>query len=258
MGSLAQLVGGPHHFGVIVVDRESLRLIDMRMGTPVAEHEVKTSPYPTPFDVKAGGEANKGYQKWKAEEARHYFKVFSLEIGEFVNRYRPHGLILMGTEENVQRFADFLPQELREMIVHIDNAPVVPTSAAVAERLAPFFEEHALRWEAETIDRLRDQVQEGYMAVAGFDATLEQLQEGKLDTLVLARRAERQGQHCLRCGFYLTAADGACRYCGGQLEPEVDLVEAMVRMAAEQEVDIAFVDPTAIADLDGTGGLLRY
>jgi hypothetical protein len=258
IGPLAQILGRPQHYGVIVVERESLRMIDVQFGVAQSEYKVKTSAYPTPGDVKAGGEASKGYQKWKAEESRRFFKEFALEVGEFVSRYRPAGLILMGTTDNVQGFMDALPLDLRQLIVHIDNAPVVPTSAEVLLRLAPFFEEHANQVEAETIDLLRDRVQQRYFAVAGFEKTLEQLQEGKLDTLVMARRAERSGTHCLRCGFYLVASDGACRYCGGNIEKGVDLVEAMIRLAAEQEVEITFVDPTAVTDLDGTGGLLRF
>ncbi len=258
VGSLAQILERPHHYGVIVVDREWLKMIDVRLGAPVAEHEVKASAYPTPGDVKKGGEAAKGYQKWKAEESRHFFKEFVLEVSEFVSRYRPDGLVLMGTTDNVERFAEFLPPDLQDGIVHIDNAPVVPTSAEVLKRLAPFFEEHADREESEVVDRLRDRVKQRYFAVAGFEETLEQLQEGKLDTLVLSRRAERSGTQCLRCGFYLAVTDGACRYCGGKIETGVDLVEAMIRLAAEQEVDVTFADPSVLADFDGTGGLLRF
>lgn len=258
VGSLVQILERPHHFGVIVVDREFLRMIDIQLGTPMVEYEVKTSAYPSPGDVKKGGEAQKGYQKFKAEESRRYFKEFALEIGEFVSRYRPDGLILLGTDDNVQRFGTMLPQDLQELIVHIDNAPVVPTSAAVMERLAPFFEEYAEQAEAEIIDLLRDRVQQDYLAVKGFEDTLLQLQEGKLDTLIMARTAQRSGTQCSRCGVYLAAPDGACGYCGGKIEPGIDLVETMIRLAAEQEVDITFGDASILADFDGTGGLLRF
>lgn len=258
VGTLAQILGRPHHYGVIVVDREWLKLIDVRLGVPVVEHQVKTSPYPTPGDVRAGGEAAKGYQKWKAEEARRFFKEFVHEIEEFVRRYRPDRLVLMGTEENVQRFVEFIPEELRGKLVHVDNAPVVPTTAAIVERLAPFFEEDALRVEAETVDRLREQIQQRYHAVAGVEETLDQLQEGKVDTLVLSRRLESSGVQCQRCGFYLVAPNGACRYCGGEIETGVDLVEAMIRLAAEQEVEITFTDPGITEDFGGVGGLLRF
>lgn len=255
---LVELVERPHHYGVIVVDREWLKLIDLRLGIPVAEEEVKTTPYPTPGDVKAGGEAAKGYQKWKAEESRRFFEEFTAKIEDFVGKYRPDGLILMGTQDNVERFARFLPEELRRRIVHLDNAPVVPTTASVIERLGPFLEEDEARNEAESVDRLRERVGEGSRAVSGVEETLLQLQEGKLDTLVLSRHLECEGTQCLRCGFYLTAPDGACTYCGGEIEAGVDLVEAMIRLAAEQEVDITFTDPGATEGFGGVGGLLRF
>lgn len=258
VGPLAQIVERPNHFGVIVVDTEFLRMIDVRLGTPLVEYEVKTSPYPTRLAVKKGGEAAKGYQKWKAEETRGFFKEFAVEIGEFVSRYRPDGLILLGTDDNVERFGTMLPQDLQELVVHIEKAPVEPTSAAVLERLAPFFEEYAEQAEAKTINRLRDRVQQDYMAVAGFEDTLLQLQEGKLDTLIMARTAARSGTQCLHCGVYLAAPDGVCNYCGGKIEPGVDLVETMIRLAAEQEVDITFGDASIMSDFDGTGGLLRF
>jgi len=258
VGTLAQLLERPHHYAIIVVDREWLKLIDVRLGVPVAEHQVKASAYPTPGDVRAGGEAAKGYQKWKAEELRSFFKEFVQEIEEFVRRYRPDRLILMGTEDNVQRFVEFIPEHLRAKLVHVDNAPVIATTAAILERLAPFFEEDAARDEAEAVDRLREQIQQDYRAVAGVAETLVQLQEGKLDSLVLSRNLECSGTQCLRCGFYLTEPDGSCRYCGGEIEPGVDLVEAMIRLAAEQEVDIIFTDPSATQDFGGVGGILRF
>jgi hypothetical protein len=258
IGALAQILARPHHFGVIVVDREWLRLIDVRLGTPVVEHEVKTSAYPTPADVKSGGYSAKGYQKAKANEASRFFRVFALEILEFDRRYRPDGLILLGTPDNVQKFLEFLPPELSTKIVHTDRPPAVRTSAEILDRLAPFFDEVVQRNEAEAVSLLRDRVEQSFLAVSGFETTLEQLQEGKIDSLVMARAAERAGDHCLRCGFYLTASDGKCRYCGGTIKGGVDLVEAMIRLASEQEVDITFVDPNALTDLGGTGGLLKF
>jgi peptide subunit release factor 1 (eRF1) len=115
-----------------------------------------------------------------------------------------------------------------------------------------------LRDEAETVNLLRDRVEQSHFAVSGFEMTLEQLQEGKIDTLVMARATERSGVCCLHCGFYLTASDAKCKYCGGAIEGGVDLVEAMIRMASEQEIDITFVDPKALTDLGDTGGILKF
>ncbi|HEX7117397.1 MAG TPA: hypothetical protein VF212_01330 [Longimicrobiales bacterium] len=258
IGPLAQIVEQYHHHGLILVDREHLRLIDVYLGEALAEHEVRTDPYPAPHDERAGGEAAKDRQKRKAEEVRHFFKEFALETAEFDRRYRPDDLVLLGTRENVVHFTEFLPQQLREKIVHTDHAPVHASTAEIVERLRPFFQRQSEKEEATAADRLRDRVGHNHLAVADFPDTLEQLQEGKVDTLVLARDIERPGAHCRRCGFFLAGPDGACPYCGGALERSVDLVEAMIRMAEEQEVRLSFVAPEAVADLNGVGALLKF
>ncbi len=87
---------------------------------------------------------------------------------------------------------------------------------------------------------------------------MERLQEGKVDTLVMSRDLERSGAHCRRCGFFLARRDGSCPYCGGELDRRVDLVEAMIRLAEEQEIVLEFVPAEALADLDGVGALLKF
>lgn len=255
---LSELLERHHRHAVVIVDRESLRLLSIDLGVPVVEFEVETEPYPAPHDVQAGGYSAKDYQKRKAEEVRHFFKEFAQEVGEFVRRYRPDDLILLGTEDNVSQFLDFLPQDLQEMVVHTDNAPGPPTRAAVLERLGPFFDEQSRREELAAIDLLRDRVSQQHFAASGVASTLEQLQEAKVDTLVVARDLKSTGAQCLRCGFYLVQTDSACPYCGGDLEHGIDLAETMIRMAEEQEIAIEFVDPQALQDLGGAGALLKF
>ena len=125
-------------------------------------------------------------------------------------------------------------------------------------RLAPVFRRHLEREEAEAVDLLRERIRESHKAVAGFEATLEQLQEGKIETLIIARESEARGGRCDKCGFLLARASGACPYCGGDVSDGIDLVEEMVRMAEEQDARIGFVAASTLHDVGGVGGLLRF
>lgn len=258
IGPLAQVVETHRRHGVIVVDREHLTMLAIYLGTPLIRHEVETQPYPAPHDVQAGGYSAKDYQKRKAEEVRHFFKEFALEVAEFDRRYTTDDLVLLGTEDNTSRFMEFLPAELQAKVVHVGPAPVVAGNAEILERVAPIFQEQVEREVAGAVGVLRDRIANGHLAVAGVSGTLQQLQEGKLDTLVVSRDLEHEGARCLRCGFYLARSDSACPYCGGQLEVGVDVAEAMVRMAEEQEISVAFADPESVVDIGGVGGLLKF
>lgn len=258
VGPLVEIVQSYHHHGVIAVDREHLRLLSLYLDQTLHEREVETDPYPAPHDVKRGGFSAKDFQKRKEEETRHFFKEFADEAGDFVSRYRPDDLILLGTPENVQKFTEFLPDALRSMIVHTDRLPIDATAAEIREKLAPVFDGYLEEREARAIDELRDRVGQKHKAVAGLDDALEQLQEGKLETLVIARKLEQSGGRCDQCGFLLARSDGKCPYCGGDVSDGLDIVEEMVRLAEDQAVRIEFVASTAISDLGGVGGLLRF
>lgn len=247
-----------HHHGVVLVDREHLRILSLFMDRTVRELRVDTEPYPVPHDVKRGGYSAKDFQKRKLEEVRHFFREFADQVQDFVQRYRPDDLILLGTDENVKRFGEFLPAGVRDLVVHTGHAPVDASAAEVDRRLRPLFQELAERRTAEAVDLLRDRVEQRHMATSGFHRTLEQLQEGKVETLVIARGCDREGAQCEKCGFVLVRRDTACPYCGGEVRQGIDLAEAMVRMAAEQDVAVAFVPAETVSDLDGVGALLRF
>src|SRR5690606_2901947 len=167
-------------------------------------------------------------------------------------------LILLGTRENVTYFIEFLPRHLRDKVAHTNHAPIHEPTPAILERLAPFFEAQSAAREAEVVDLLRSRYATRHLAVAGFRDTLEQLQEGKVDTLVLARDIERAGASCARGGFYRDRQAGACSCCGGRLERSVDVGEGRSRMAEEQESRLEFVAPEAVSDLHGVGALLQF
>jgi peptide subunit release factor 1 (eRF1) len=225
------------------------------------EHEVRTDPYPAPHDVQRGGYSQGVYQNRKAEEVRHFFREFALEAAEFDRRYRPDGFVILGTDENVKKFLEFLSAPIREKVVHTAHLPesgIHAPGGEILERLRPLLTEIVRREKEEAVSRLHERVEQKHMAASGFPQTLERLQEGKVDTLVLATDIERVGAHCRSCGFYLDRQEAACPYCGGELRNGIDLVEVMIRMAEEQKVSIAFVPSAAMMDLAGVGALLRF
>lgn len=255
---LVEILERYHHHGVVLVDREHLRLMSLFLDQTLNEKEVETAPYPAPHDVKRGGFSAKDFQDRKAEETRHFFKEFAEEVSAFVRRHEPDDLILLGTHENVQKFREFLSEPVKELVAGTDRMDIDASAAEIRERLSPVFEARLREEEARVVQLLRERVQESHRAVAGLDSTLEELQEGKLEALVIARGLDDEGGRCDGCGFFLASANGSCPYCGGAVRDGVDLGEAMVRMAADQGIPVDFVPASALGELGGVGGLLRF
>jgi peptide subunit release factor 1 (eRF1) len=255
---LSQVVHQHPRYGIVMVDRERLRLISCHMGVVGEDQRVEPDAIDAPHDVQAGGYAHKDYQKRKAEEARQFFREFADEIGRFDQRVRPHHYLLLGTHENVVHFREVLARDVADRIIHTDAAPFTLSGTDVIRTVEHVFTEHAERRAAEALNLLQDRVRQSHFATSGLHDTLVQLQEGKVDRLIVARDLSREGVQCTQCGFYLVRRDGACPYCGGVLRDGVDLVESMIRMAATQSAQVDIVPADNMRDLNGVGALLKF
>jgi hypothetical protein len=260
IGPLTEVLASHQRYAIALVDREHLRLLGVFMGAVLDERVFAPDAIPTPHDVHAGGVATRDPQRRKAEEVRHFFKDFAAEVSDFDNQHSPASWILLGTTENVQQFREFLTGPIDGRVIHTAHAYIDAPASELLDLLRPVLEEDALKATATVLDLVLDRVRNQHLAVAGIGPTLQQLQEGKIDRLVIARDLESTGAHCTRCGFYLVASnrDGACPYCGGEVEHGVDLVESLIRMAAQQQVDMEFADREPMTELAGVGALLRY
>jgi peptide subunit release factor 1 (eRF1) len=258
VGPLAQVLESYHHYGVVLLDREHVRILSVYLGSLLDEIERHGDPLPVPSHVKAGGYSQARLQRRKAEEMRHFFKEFAAEVEEFVARYQPQDLVLLGTEENTAKFREFLPDSLLQKVVHTGNMWVDEPAAGVMEKLDPLLRAEVDRHNREVVEQLKDRVAHDYLATAGWQGTLAALQEGKVDTLVLAQDQRQDGVRCGQCGFVFARELTACPYDGSSTLEGVDVVEEMVRMAEGQGVHIAFAAPTEVQELKGAGALLRF
>jgi hypothetical protein len=258
VGPLHAAMGTERRWCVAIVDREHLRVLTVHLGKIEADNVIEPEPYPTPHDVQAGGYAHKDYQKWKAEEARSFFKTFAEEVAKVGAQYSVDGYVLLGTSENTKHFLEFLSPQIQERVVHTGHAPPAGNSGDLLRRLEPLFADITAREEARAIEQLLDRVRNDHLAASGWHQTLIELQEGKVDQLFIARNEAREGVQCTQCSFYLVRREGECPYCGGTLRDGIDLVESAVRMAAGQEVRVEFVASDALSEMNGVGALLKF
>ena len=258
IGPLSEVVSAHPRCGIIAIDREHLRLLALHMSVLTEDYRLDPVAIDAPHDVQAGGYSHKDYQKRKAEETRHFFKDFVEEIGRFDQRVRCDWYVLLGTTENTQHFREFLPKSISDRIIHTAHAPIGAPAADIVRQVQTVLDDMARRSEAAALNLVQDRVRQSHFAAAGMHETLVQLQEGKVERLVVARDLEKDGVQCTQCGFYLVQRDGSCPYCGGSLRDGVDLVESMIRMAANQDVGVDFVAADTMRDLKGVAALLKF
>lgn len=240
------------------VDREHLKLLAVAFGRVVDQRAVEPEPIPVAHDVQAGGYSQKNIQNRKAEETKHFLRDFADELDHFCSRHSPEGVILLGTDENVARFREQLPQSLDERVVHTGHVPGGGSNGEVLERVSTFIVERRKERTAKALQLLEERVPRKHFAVGGVQEVLDSLRQGNVETIALAHGLRKDGVRCTNCDVILDQKPGSCPYCGGETRDGVDLVEAMARQAAAQDARVLFTPAGELDRFNGAAALLRF
>jgi peptide chain release factor subunit 1 len=129
----------------------------------------------------------------------------------------------------------------------------------IRRALAKLVLEDEKRLEREALDRLAAGVGSGGRGVGGPEATLEALNERRVQTLMLEPGFDRRGARCQSCGLLMLETGARCPADGGPVEEVEHLREAAIEAALAQGADVMVVRHYPdLGPLQGIGALLRF
>ncbi len=110
----------------------------------------------------------------------------------------------------------------------------------------------------EIVSRFIEESQRNGLAVSGLESTLNKLNRGEIQTLLVTRFYSQPGTHCPECGFlYLNREN--CSVCSKSTEKVQDIVDHAVENALNSSCRVKHINPPSGLDAYGKiGGFLRY
>jgi peptide chain release factor subunit 1 len=204
-----------------------------------------------------GGWSQANYQRSvEKEKADHLAHVASVAFGAYKRRGFER-LLVGAPEELVRELEQKLHPYLRERIVgrlhlDVDDSGIEDVRRAAREAM----DDWARRCEREALDRLIEGVGRGGRGAAGLSAVLAALNEGRVETLLVADGFRADGRRDRATGMLYAASEGPS---GHDLEPVEDIVEPAIEKAIEQSAKVIFVrHHDDLVPLGGIGAVLRY
>lgn len=256
---LARVVEDHDHLCVVALDNTRARILSVYLNA--IEREESYADETIPPRTRGGGWSQARFQRHRDEHVQQFHHEVVEHLDRFVKRFGSDDIILLGTDEATAEFQRALPPALRERIRFVRPAPAGEPAAALLRRIQGLLEEEQTREDEEVLARLERRVREDYLAVGGVRATLGELQQGKVETLVVGRSLPRPGRQCTHCAFVLADGEAACPYCGGELAA-VDLYEKLVGLAERHDAKVEFLEGEAEAELlrrmNGAGAFLKF
>jgi rubrerythrin len=256
---LVELKDTYHRYVVMLVTKESLRILQVNLGAVTA----KMWEQRPELRDRVGSERSKIYFQRHREKRSHKFLKDAIEI---VNQLMSAGgykhLILAGQPDMTSQVQKHLPKHLQNQLIGTVTASGRSRLSDVVEATLSSFVEAEERESRTTVANIVQQLRTGGLAVAGTDPCLRALHRGRVDVLVMSKEYDPGRRwSCDKCGYIgiETEVPEPCPDCeAGELR-RFNIKERMLQKAEESDCTIEIVGQSdELILLGGVGCLVSY
>ncbi len=256
---LVELKDTFHRFVVLISTEGSARILEVSLGA-VTREIWKTGPA-LPEDVRRSWSRDH-YQNHRKDRADRFLQEKLDLLDRLMSANGHTHLILAGNPRLTARIRDRLPDRLRAKLVDVVPAAARSDHGDVVQAALASFIEQEQQESFDAADMVCREVRRGAMAEIGTLSSIEVLQRGQADLLVMTGSYDPgRGWLCTVCETVTNGPEhllDTCSHCGGQLAG-VDLREHLVQLAERTGCGFERVSHhDQLSELGGVGCLLRY
>jgi hypothetical protein len=156
-------------------------------------------------------------------------------------------VVLLGPAPITAAVARRLPRELGARVV--EAGPIARNEGldAVAERVRAVLAEERTRRARALVEEFRGRWKERHLLADGATETLDALQQGRAEQVLVGPRRDLGGARCPACGYRFGAPIGQCVYCQTPTRT-VNALQEILRLAMRQHVPVLVLDDAEAAD----------
>jgi peptide subunit release factor 1 (eRF1) len=243
---------------VVLVSRRDARILT---GAPDRLNERERIEDDVHGKHDQGGLSQANYQRSVEQEAASHLRHVADQVYRRWQRERFDCLALGGPHEVVARFAELLHDDLRRRLIsrRVDVDVATAADDQIRTAVLGLVDDAERERERSALDRLTAALASGGRGAGGPQATLEALNERRVETLLLENGIDRHGGRCPRCGLLTVQTHGTCPVDGTELEELEHLREAVVEAALIQDADVIVVQRYPdLGPHQGIAALLRF
>ena len=254
---LADIVGKYGSYGVVIVDREGVRMFHIRGGRVLEESETSGEEVKR---HKQGGWSQARYQRWVEGQAQQNLRQAVDAAAHFCKSENCERLILGGTEATLAQFQELLPKSLSSRIAGTFAVGRSTGIDDILERSWQIMQQVEQQEEEKLVEEMVTAARKGGLGVTGLADTLYRLHEGRVRVMVMAEGFAASGYQCSSCGYVAAQNMPKCLFCGGEeIQPVEDAVNLAVHKAMETGAKVEVVsEQEPLEQAGGIGAILRY
>jgi peptide chain release factor subunit 1 len=260
---LAALLDNYGGYGVVLVDKQGARLFSFHMGelseqegvlgetVKRAKHGGGASSVPgrrgSGVATRSVDEVVDRNMKEAAEFAVHFFE------SNHVRR-----VLIGGTDENTKLFCTLLPKAWQSLVMGTFPMSMTASHNDVRTRALELGMQAEFEREKRLIDRLVTLAAKKSGAVTGLEETLEAVNQGRVQTLIISEGYRKNAFRCKSTGLLTTKPDELCSG-EDEIEKVYDVVDLVVNQVMRAGGDVEVILSAGELDQVGSiGAIVRY
>lgn len=255
---LVQFLDNSHHYLVMISDSEKAKIFEIQFGGIKDIQKIEK-----PEDEKSfrGEWSQLHYQNWKKHQTKKFIKQKIKILGDLMQHNGVEHLILAGDDVMLAQIKKELPNRLQERVVDFTRLDTRIDEHQILRQTLETFADFERAEDIDTLVSLRRELLTDGLGVMGTEKTVEALNSGKIDQLIVATEYEAPpGWRCESCDLRGVGSTGEpCQHCGQSCLKEVNLKEEMVRRTLLSGASVeTIVHNVWFMRQGGVGALLRY
>jgi len=262
---LANLLDNYSGYGVVLVDKQGARLFSFDMGELREQEGVLGE---TVRHTKRGGASSFPGRRGGTAGTTRYMDELVIrnmrDVAEFAIKFfeenRVRRILIGGSDDNASMLRSLLPKAWQSLIV---GSFPMSMNASHTEVLA-----NTLKTGAETMRRHELRLTEQMVtaaakagnAVVGLEDTLEAVNQGRVQTLLVLENFRQSGYRCTGCDkLHPKRMEQPCQECSGRSEATEDIVDLAISAVLRHGGDVQVMGGNPqLVQAGNIGAILRY
>lgn len=259
---LATLLDNYGGYGVVLVDKQGARLFSFHMGELREQEGVLGEMVKR---AKHGGGASQPGRRGSGLQSHAVDAVIDRNMkdsAEFAVRFfednHVRRVLVGGTDENVKLFSSLLPKAWQSLVMGTFPMSMTASHPEVRSRAMELGMQAEAEREKRLVERLITASAKKSGAVVGLEDTLEMVNQGRVQTLVVSEGFRKNAFRCKSTGWLTTKPEEACSG-ENDVEKVYDVVDLVVNQVMRSGGDVDVIMNTEELDKTGSiGAILRY
>ena len=238
-------------------DSKSAKIFHVRLGGFIIEEN--TFKHSVHRFHHQGGWAQMRYQRHTENQIHMHNNDVAKAAIKLHDKYNYENIILVGQQNEIARFKEFLPKRMKIQIISTNNLQMRENSNYILETIIEDLKNNEDKKETDYVEEIIEKAPRN--SVTGMQDTIKLVQDGRSETLVIPDYKTYPGWKCGECLY--VARDQhqpGCAECNGNAK-ETDLIEELIRLNIRNNGNIEIVKNHAAKKLEkyeGIGALIRY